>query len=228
MSVKVIENGMVFQDAKNLYITPYTDANTVGDSTYDIRAIVADSMSIEQDDNSVNTKDWEFGDSPLLENTTLGKFQFSATCVDFQNEIMMLLFGYKQLGDGAADDTKIITAPTIYKDLYVAVRIVFEESASKDIIIPKLKLNSKAVIGTLKTGSAEGTISGTAYTTTVQGAPASSGGTGPKEETTMFMAPNAMAEGISSTWLLKSKVTSDGTTTDGFKAINYAPTNTTT
>ena len=220
MSVKVIENGMVFQDAKNLFITPYTDAKTLGDNTYDIRSIVADSMSIEQDDNSVNTKDWEFGDSPLLENTTLGKFQFSATCVDFQNEIMMMLFGYKQLGDGVADDTKIIAAPVIYKDLYVAVRIVFEESESKDIIIPKLKLNSKAVIGTLKTGSAEGTISGTAYTTSVQ-----DGASDPtEEETTMFMAPTSMADSGDSTWKIKSLVPGTGSAlVDGFKAISYAP-----
>lgn len=191
MSVTQVETGMVFKGAKNLIITPYTASDTLGTDSYDIRSIVADSISIEQDDNTVNSKDAEFFDTPLIENTQLGKFQFSATCIDMQNTIMTKLFGCTVNGD-------IVTFPSSYKDLYVLARIVFVDTESNDIIIPKLRLNSKLVIGTLKTGSAEGTIQGTAHLTSVATSAAGAGAV----ETSMFMAPTT-ASG-NSTWFIKS------------------------
>lgn len=203
MAVTKLETGMVFQDAEHLYITPYTDSEgtNLGTDTYDLRAIVADSMSIEQDDNETNSKEWEFGDSPLLENVTLGSFQFSATCIDFQNVVLTKLFGCEEKNG-------VIMFPSQYKDLYCAVRITFANSNSKDIIIPKLKMNSKAVIGTLKTGSAEGTISGTAYATEVKGA-----SSGDAVETPMFFAAHPSNEGASA-WTIKSN--------GSFESIDYS------
>ena len=193
MPVTQLETGMVFKGAKNLIITPYTASDTLGTTSYDIRSIVADSISIEQDDNTVNSKDAEFFDTPLIENTQLGKFQFSATCIDMQNTIMQKLFGC------TVTDGGIVTFPSSYEDLYVLARIVFVDSESNDIIIPKLRLNSKLVIGTLKTGSAEGTIQGTAHLTKVASASAGTGAV----ETSMFMAATTAVGGTSS-WFIKS------------------------
>lgn len=222
MAVKKLDNGrIVFSNASHLYVTPYTAEDTIGTDTYDIRAIVADSISIEQDDNNVNTKDWEFGNTPLFENIILGNFQFSATCIDFQNDILTTMFGCDKDGD-------VIMFPSQYEDLYVAVRITFKDS-TKDIIIPKLKLNSKAVIGTLKTGSAEGTLSGTAYATGV----VASGTAAAAYETPLFIPLASAVPSASpsdSVWQIQSAggaIIASLSTTEWadvkFAAISYAP-----
>lgn len=154
---KLTGDRIVFSNAAYLYVTPYVEGSEtqIGDTTYDIVDIVGDSLSFTPDDNTVNTKEWEFGDTPLVETTTLGKIQFAATCIDFRNEVMKAIFGWKELGTA-------LIAPNAYKDLYAVVEVGFNGEDTV-LVVPKLKLNSKAVISTLKTGTGEGQLAGTAY-----------------------------------------------------------------
>ena len=161
MAVTKLDSGrLVFSNAAYLHVTPYTDEDTIGATTYDIVNIVGDSLGFTPDDNTVNSKEWEFGDAPLFENITLGKIQFAATCIDFQNDVMKAIFGWKEVG-GA------LVAPNAYKDIYAVVEVGFQNENVK-LLVPKLKLNSKAVISTLKTGTGEGQLAGTAYATDVK------------------------------------------------------------
>lgn len=154
--VQTLNDGrVVLSNADYFHVTPYTREDEIGTQTYDIVNIVADTLSFTPDDNTVNAKEWEFGDTPLFENITLGKIQFAATCIDFQNDVLKTLFGWKELG-GA------LVAPNGYTDLYAVVEVGFKNEDVK-IVVPKLKLNSKAVISTLKTGTGEGMLAGTAY-----------------------------------------------------------------
>ena len=91
----------------------------------------------------------------MFENIVLGKYQFAATCIDFQNSVMEKIYGWKK-------DTKGVYAPTGYKDLYATIEVGFR---NEDVVVvaPKIKMNSKATIGTLKTGTGEGMLAGTAY-----------------------------------------------------------------
>lgn len=156
MAVTKLDSGrIVLSNAAYLHVTPYTDEDTIGTTTYDIVNIVGDTLSFTPDDNTVNEKPWEFGDAPLFENITLGKTQFAATCIDFQNDVMKVLFGWKEIGGALA-------APSTYKDLYAVVEVGFQNESTV-LVVPKLKLNSKAVISTLKTGTGEGQLAGTAY-----------------------------------------------------------------
>lgn len=156
MAVTKLESGrIVLSNAAYLHVTPYTDEDTIGTTTYNIVNIVADTLSFTPDDNTVNAKEWEFGDTPLFENITLGKIQFAATCIDFQNDVLRTLFGWKEVG-GA------LVAPSSYKDLYAVVEVGFKNE-DVVVVVPKLKLNSKAIISTLKTGTGEGNLAGTAY-----------------------------------------------------------------
>lgn len=156
MAVTKLDSGrIVLSNAAYLHVTPYTNEDTIGDKTYDVVNIVADTLSFTPDDNTVNAKEWEFGDTPLFENITLGKIQFAATCIDFQNDVLKTMFGWKEVG-GA------LVAPNSYKDLYAVIEIGFKNEDVK-VVVPKLKLNSKAVISTLKTGTGEGNLAGTAY-----------------------------------------------------------------
>lgn len=156
MAVTKLDSGrLVFSNAAYLLVTPYVDEDTLGTTTYDIVNIVGDSLSFTPDDNTVNSKEWEFGDTPLFENITLGKTQFAATCIDFQNDVMKAIFGWQEIGGALA-------APSSYKDLYAVVEVGFKNESTV-VVVPKLKLNSKAIISTLKTGTGEGQIAGTAY-----------------------------------------------------------------
>lgn len=176
--VRTSSGQVMLYNANHLFVTPYFKDNNgnwvlpssetdATHSTYDIAAIVADTISIEQDDNDVQSKDWEFGDTPVLENITLGKINFSATCIDFQNRILKDIFGWSYMSGDNNGSTNGVFAPSQYSDMYVAIAITFADANSPVVVLPKVKLNAKTVISTLKTGSAEGQISGTAYTAVI-------------------------------------------------------------
>ena len=58
-------------------------------------------------------------------------------------------------------------APTAYKDLYC--KIVMEFNSTEDIVVlPKVKMNSKAVLSSMKTDVSRGTINGTCYSAYVK------------------------------------------------------------
>ena len=146
---------IVLANAEYVHITPWTDEDTIGADTIDVTNIVGDTLSFTPDDNTVNAKESEFKDDPLFENIVLGKYQFAATCIDFQNTVMEKIFGWKK-------DNKGVYAPTGYKALYATIEVGFR---NEDVVVvaPKIKMNSKATIGTLKTGTGEGQLAGTAY-----------------------------------------------------------------
>ena len=146
---------IVLANAEYVHITPWTNEDTIGTDTIDVTNIVGDTLSFTPDDNTVNAKESEFKDDPLFENIVLGKYQFAATCIDFQNTVMEKIYGWKK-------DTKGVYAPTGYKDLYATIEVGFR---NEDVVVvaPKIKMNSKATIGNLKTGTGEGQLAGTAY-----------------------------------------------------------------
>ena len=157
MAITKTDTGrVVLSNAEYVHVTPYVDEDTLGTTTYDIVDIVGDSLSFTPDDNTINAKESEFKDDPLFENVTLGKYQFAATCIDFQNIVMQHIYGWEVDGDN-------VYAPTGYKDKYALIEVCFR---NEDIVVvaPKVKLNSKATIGSLKTGTGEGAMAGTAYT----------------------------------------------------------------
>lgn len=162
MAIQKTDSGrIVFSQAEYVHITPYVDEDTLGTDTYDIVNIVGDTLSFTPDDNTVNAKESEFKDDPLFENITLGKYQFAGTCIDFQNKVMKAIYGWEVDGDN-------VYAPTGYKDTYCVIEIGFKNEGVA-VVAPKVKLNSKATIANLKTGTGEGSLAGTAYSATVDG-----------------------------------------------------------
>lgn len=163
MAITRLSSGQVIlTNASHLYMTPYVGADTVGGTTYDVVSIVGDTISIEQDDPDTNEIAWEFGDTPLMQSITLGNVNFAATCIDMQSTILEKLFGWTKNANG-------VFAPVAYTDLYCAILITFHDSNLPYVILPKVKISSKAVIQSLKTGTAEAQLSGTAYAAYVSG-----------------------------------------------------------
>lgn len=159
----VIDAGRrVFANLKYLYFTPWTDESTPGSTTYDLVNIVADSTNVEQAENEVNTLDHEFSNEPLYENVNLGDKTFTTECIDFQDTVLKELFGWETDEDGNA------YAPNTYQDLYCQVEMGFNSTEDR-ILLPKVKLNSRAVIASMKTDASRGNITGTCYTAYVNG-----------------------------------------------------------
>lgn len=151
----------VFANLKYLYFTPWTDESTLGTTTYDIVNIVGDTTSVEQEDNEVNEIPHEFSSEPLYENVTLGNKTFTCECLDFQNDILKEMMGWD------TDESGNAFAPIQYKDLYCKIEMGFN-STNDIVVLPKVKLNSKAVLSSMKTDASRGTITGTCYSAWVK------------------------------------------------------------
>lgn len=162
MAVTVLDSGRrVFANLKALHFTPWTDESTLGDTTYDLVNIVGDTTSLEQAENEVTALEHEFSNEPLYEVVNLGDKTFTTECIDFQNDVLAALFGWEEGVDGDA------FAPIVYKDLYCKIEMQFNSTDSV-IVLPKVKLNSRAIISTMKTDASRGNITGTCYSAYVK------------------------------------------------------------
>lgn len=173
----------VFSNLKSMKFTPWTDESTLGVDVYDITNIVGDTTSVEQDDPEVNEIASEFTDAPLYENTTLGNKNFTCECIDMQNEVLKGLFGWETDTEGN------VYAPAAYKPLYCKVELAFN-TTDDIIVLPKVKMNSKATLASMRTDVSRGTISGTCYTAKVKG---SSSGTPKTTDMAIIAKENASA-----------------------------------
>ena len=171
----------VFSNLKSMKFTPWTDESTLGTDVYDITNIVGDTTSVEQDDPEVNEIASEFTDAPLYENTTLGNKNFTCECIDMQNEVLKGLFGWETDTEGN------VYAPAAYKPLYCKVELAFN-TTDDIIVLPKVKMNSKATLASMRTDVSRGTISGTCYTAKVKG---SSSGTTKTTDMAIIAKENA-------------------------------------
>lgn len=151
---------VVLTNLKYMKVIPYTDdsGDTLGTKSFTFDTLLADSVSVQQDDNTVNSRDSETKDEPALENTILGKYQVAATSLDVQDKILEAMMSWVV----GTTDTTVSYAPTSYKPKWCMIIFAFN-STDKCFVAPKVKLNSKIVIASLKTSSGEVQIAGTAY-----------------------------------------------------------------
>lgn len=156
-----LDSGKVFlTNLKYMKVIPYTDetGDTLGTKSFTFDTLLADSVSVQQDDNTVNSRDSETKDEPALENTVLGSYQIAATSLDVQDKILTAMMGWVT----GTTDTTVSYAPTSYRPLYCMIIFAFN-STDKCIVAPKVKLNTKLVVASLKTSSGQIDIAGTAY-----------------------------------------------------------------
>lgn len=161
MTNDALDSGKVLlTNLKYMKLIPYTDENgeNLGDKSFTFDTLLADSVSVEQDDNTVNSRDSETKDEPALENTVLGSYQIAATSLDVQDKILSAVMGWVT----GTTDTDVSYAPTSYKPLWGMIIFAFN-STDKCFVAPRVKLNTKIVISSLKTSSGELQIAGTAY-----------------------------------------------------------------
>lgn len=169
-----LDEKVVFSNVEYVRVTPWVIGSdnklTLDDAkskTYDLTAIVGDTLSIEQADNETNAIESELTDAPLIENITLGEKTFSLESIDMQNKILVGLFGWTE-GTETEGETGSVYAPVAYEHLYAMVEIAFH--AHKNVIVlPKVLLNSRAVLASMKTDVSRANITGTCYAAYVDG-----------------------------------------------------------
>ena len=172
MSVIQLKGDVFLHKASHLYFTPWeVDASTnvlqPGTNTYDIVDILADTIAIEQGDPTTENVDWEFGDSPLMSTVTKGERTVAASCIDISDDILEFVYGWerKTYSTTSGTATAMVAEPTGMSDMYATLVVTFHGSsgaAAPIIVLPKIALGSKLVIGTLKTSTAQADLSGTA------------------------------------------------------------------
>ena len=155
-----------YSDPTGVIFVPWTDGDHIGTDGYDVFSIVGDTFSVTQDDPDTTEIPHEFSDNPLDENTTLGTASLTMQCLDFDDDLLVQLFGCTKTTIGTGDSAKdVISFPSEYKDLYCLVQLEF---ADKVVVFPKVKMNSKAVFENLRSDIARGELSGTLYNTYVK------------------------------------------------------------
>lgn len=161
MAISKTDTGrIVLSNAEYIHVTPWDSEDAIGKYTFDVTSIVGDTLNFTPDDNTSEEVASEFNDDPLIENVTLGKYQFGADCIDFQNKIMSGIFKWATGTSGA------LYAPQGYKDVYATIEVGFR---NEDVVViaPKIRLNAKATLASMKTGTGTGNITGTAYSAAV-------------------------------------------------------------
>lgn len=152
---------------ESLMLVPFVyekeyDDYILGEDVYDISAIIADTLSLEQKDGDVTEKFNEFVRSPLVRNVTAGAYDFTAQCLDLQDKVLKVLFGALPAKGNDGDVEGLVAMPDDNKLLYAMVRIRFKDDTLSDIILPKVQIDSKMVLQQMKSHGGQGNISGTA------------------------------------------------------------------
>ena len=157
------EGRIVLKKASSMMAVPYVYDSAVGDyvlgdDVYDISAIIGDSITLEQSDGNTEAKYNEFVGTPLIENTSGGKYSFTSQCIDLQDKVLQSLFGAMTVSGTSG----AIAFNADYVELYALIRISFDDESLPIVVLPKVHLNSKLFIQQLRTRMSQGNIGGTA------------------------------------------------------------------
>lgn len=157
----------IFTKAKEIIVAVWEDAGasypTSGDA---LNYVIADSLSITQDDPDENSIDCETSDSPILNNLVAG-----SVGVDLNNASIDSEFLTKVLGWVETTSPKGLMAPDSFSTRYIALQVKFDGTGdgTKYLFLPRIAVAPKLVFESLKTNVAYGTLSGTAESFEVGG-----------------------------------------------------------
>ena len=158
-----------FKKAESLMLIPYVYDGTsgvneyvLGQDVYDISAVIGDSIALEQKDGEVEEKFNEFVSTPIIRNVTSGTYDFTAQCLDLQDNVLKAIFGaYYGVGQRGTI-SGVVAMPEKDVLCYALIRIRFQSTSMPDVIFPKVQLNSKLLMQQMKSRGSQGNISGVA------------------------------------------------------------------
>jgi hypothetical protein len=153
-----------FKRLSAMLVTPYeyvstTDDWVIGSKTYDLYAIIGDTVRIEQAEGDKTHKFNEFTPLPVITNTGMGVWTFSADCLDAQNAVLKLIYGVEG-ADG------ITVFPEDVKECLCCIELQFSDSQTS-VLLPKVSLNSTFLMENMKSSFLRNKITGTVLSSMV-------------------------------------------------------------
>lgn len=186
---KVGETSKKIYNPKYLFITPFTDDKTKGETIYMIGNVIRDSTSITQEEPTTDPVENDLDDAPIVNNVTNGSYTFSANIADMDGKLYADLAGFE------VDETSnIIYAPDGYVEKFAEIALVFQMADGKYIaaVLPKVQLNSTVLIESIRSSVGQITIAGTGYNLEVTDAKSST-----KRRTPFYLDPDyTLPEGV--------------------------------
>ena len=148
--------------AKEILIAAWTDSDgtypTEGDA---LDYVIADTLSVSQDDPEEQTFEFETTDTPETFYTA-GKYNVDLNNAELSKEFMTKIMGWIE-----TTDPEGVVAPETYEARYVALQVKFSDNLY--FFIPKISIAPKLVMESVKTSLVYGTLSGTATNATIDG-----------------------------------------------------------
>lgn len=141
--------------AKEIIIAAWTPGGeTYPTSGQQLDYVIADTLSVNQDDATEQTFEFETSDTPET-SYTAGAVKVDLNNAELSEEFMTKIMGWEKISspDG-------VVAPEAYETRYVALQVKFAEDLY--FFIPKISIAPKLVMESVKTNLAYGTLSGTA------------------------------------------------------------------
>lgn len=154
----------IFTKACEILIAPWSESGgdftaPTANTAMELGSVIADSLTITQEDPETSDIDCETSDEPIYSVTTAGKYTVELNNASIDDEYLEKVMGWEKEG------TNLI-APKSYAARYIAIQVKFTEN-SKYLYLPKVLIAPKLVFESLSTNVAYGTLSGTASSATI-------------------------------------------------------------
>lgn len=148
--------------AKEILIGVWSDSATSYPTEGDaLEKVIADTLSVTQDDAEEQTFEFETTDTPEVFYTP-GAYKVDLNNAEISEGYMTKIMGWVKTTTPAG-----VVAPETYQSRYVALQVKFSDNFY--LFIPKISIAPKLVFESIKTSLAYGTLSGTATNATVGG-----------------------------------------------------------
>lgn len=148
--------------AKEILIAAWGASDTTYPTSGDaLDYVIADTLSVSQDDAEEQTFEFETTDTPEVFYTA-GAYKVDLNNAELSEDFMTKIMGWVKTTNPAG-----VVAPETYESRYVALQVKFSDTCY--FFIPKISIAPKLVMESVKTSLVYGTLSGTATNAEVDG-----------------------------------------------------------
>jgi hypothetical protein len=135
------------------------NGDTMPTSGMSLTRVIADTLSVTQDD--ADTQEFEFETTDTKETFyTAGSYQVELNNAEISEDYLTQIMGWIK-----TTNPEGVVAPGTYESRYVALQVKFSDSFY--LFLPKISIAPKLVFESIKTNLAYGTLSGTATNSTI-------------------------------------------------------------
>ena len=123
--------------------------------------VIADTLSVTQDDPEEQTFEFETTDTPET-SYTAGAHKVDLNNAELSKDFMTKIMGWVEakMENADGEEVEVVAAPETYETRYVSLQVKMAED--KYYFLPKIAIAPKLVMESVKTNLVYGTLSGTA------------------------------------------------------------------